>query len=164
MKDGVLCCTGVPTGYLITKKNDFENYVLSLQWRWPGKGGNNGVLVHVTKPGAWRVAQVPRSAIGSGAAGDLWVIGTTLDIAEHRKASQRSSSTLNLTDGAKSRLANGTRWKSPAAATEIAVKVNGVSREPGNETQPARGAIALQSEGTPIEFRNIKLTKFAINE
>ena len=51
IKDGVLRCTGQPAGYLITKRNDFENYVLTLQWRWPGKGGNNGVLVHVTTPG-----------------------------------------------------------------------------------------------------------------
>ena len=52
VKDGVLRCKGQPVGYLLTKKNDFENYVLELEWRWPEKGGNNGVLVHVTKPGA----------------------------------------------------------------------------------------------------------------
>ena len=51
VKDGVLRCTGTPTGYLITKESNFENFKLSLDWRWPGKGGNNGVLVHVTKPG-----------------------------------------------------------------------------------------------------------------
>src|SRR5687768_13727800 len=48
-KDGVLKCKGKPSGYLLTKKNDYENYVLELEWRWPEKGGNNGVLVHVTK-------------------------------------------------------------------------------------------------------------------
>lgn len=53
VKDGVLVCKGKPVGYLLTKKNDFENYVLELEWRWPERGGNNGVLVHVTKPGAW---------------------------------------------------------------------------------------------------------------
>src|SRR5215475_4979454 len=52
IKDGVLRCTGKPTGYLVTKQSDFSNYTLTLQWRWPEKGGNNGVLVHVTTPDA----------------------------------------------------------------------------------------------------------------
>ena len=32
IKDGVLRCSGKPAGYLITKQNTFENYVLSLDW------------------------------------------------------------------------------------------------------------------------------------
>ena len=52
VKDGVLKCTGKPVGYLRTDRDDFENYVLTLEWRWPGGGGNNGVLVHASTPGA----------------------------------------------------------------------------------------------------------------
>src|SRR5690348_36536 len=56
VKDGILHCTGNPAGYIFTKQHDFQNYVLDVEWRWPGKGGNNGVLVHVSKPealGVW---------------------------------------------------------------------------------------------------------------
>ena len=35
VKDGVLSCKGEPAGYLLTTKNDFKNYVLTLEWRWP---------------------------------------------------------------------------------------------------------------------------------
>ena len=49
--DGVLRCTGVPAGYLRTDA-EYENYVLTVDWRWPGEGGNNGVLVHTGEPGA----------------------------------------------------------------------------------------------------------------
>src|SRR5690606_12148684 len=79
VKDGILHCTGQPAGYLVTKKNDFSNYVLNVEWRWPGKGGNNGVLVHVSTPGALGVW--PKSLevqLGSGDAGDFWVIGTDI--------------------------------------------------------------------------------------
>ncbi len=53
--DGVLYCTGNPRGYIRTKRDDYHDYVLTVEWRWPkgGKGGNNGVLAHTTTPGRW---------------------------------------------------------------------------------------------------------------
>src|SRR5690242_2224555 len=46
---GILVCRGKdkPTGYLRHHRNDFENYTLTLQWRFPEgtPGGNSGVLV-----------------------------------------------------------------------------------------------------------------------
>jgi hypothetical protein len=42
---------------------------------------------------------------------------------------------------------------------EIDVKVNGYLVNQAKSLSQQRGAIALQSEGTPIEYRNIKLTK-----
>ncbi|MGI9456456.1 MAG: family 16 glycoside hydrolase, partial [Aeoliella sp.] len=35
VENGMLRCKGKPVGYLITKRRDFENYVLDLEWRWP---------------------------------------------------------------------------------------------------------------------------------
>src|SRR5262245_5101904 len=37
-------------GYIRTDRDDFENYTLTLQWRFPAgtPGGNSGVLVHTT--------------------------------------------------------------------------------------------------------------------
>ena len=58
VKDGVLKCQGKPVGYLRTDRDDFSNYVLSVEWRWPEKGGNNGVLVHASTPGAGSLAQI----------------------------------------------------------------------------------------------------------
>src|SRR5262245_55862782 len=45
---------GKPSGYLRHHRDDFENYTLTLQWRFPAgtPGGNSGVLVHTTTPGA----------------------------------------------------------------------------------------------------------------
>src|SRR5262249_44735012 len=49
VKDGVIHCKGRPNGYIITEK-DHGDYVLEVEWRWPGKPGNSGVLCHVSGP------------------------------------------------------------------------------------------------------------------
>ena len=157
VKDGVLVCSGKPVGYLLTKKKDFENYVLELEWRWPEKGGNNGVLVHVTKPGALGVW--PKSLeiqLGDKDAGDFWVIGTTIDVenVEKRRQDRRH---LNLTDDSEKPLGQWNKMEITCRGDEVIVKVNGDLVNHATKVSQTKGAIALQSEGAPIEFRDIKL-------
>ncbi len=159
VKDGVIHCTGTPTGYLVTKENDFENYVLSLDWRWPSKGGNNGVLVHVTTPnelGVW-----PKSfevQLQSGDAGELWVIGTTLQV-EHPDTHIEDRRHKNLIRGAERPLGEWNTMEITCLGGQITVKVNGYVVNHATTLSQQRGAIALQSEGTPIEFRDVNLRK-----
>jgi hypothetical protein len=159
IKDGVLRCTGTPTGYLITKQNDFANYVLTVQWRWPEKGGNNGVLVHVTKPnelGVW-----PKSfevQLQSGDAGELWVIGTTLKV-EHPTTHIEDRRHKNNITGAEKPLGQWNTMKIACLGDEITVDVNGYRVNRATKLNQQRGAIALQSEGTSIEFREISIRK-----
>jgi Domain of Unknown Function (DUF1080) len=157
VKDGVLVCSGKPVGYLRTKKNDFHNYVLELEWRWPEKGGNNGVLVHVTKPGALGVW--PKSLeiqLGDQNAGDFWVIGTTIEIdkPEGRIEDRRH---INLSDGDEKPLGEWNKMEIECRGDEVLVKVNGKLVNHAKKVSQTKGAIALQSEGTPIEYRNITL-------
>ena len=44
-RDGKLVSLGKPRGHLITDKS-FANYKLVVEYRFPGKPGNCGVLVH----------------------------------------------------------------------------------------------------------------------
>jgi hypothetical protein len=157
--DGVLVCRGQPAGYLLTKKNDFENYVLTLEWRWPKEGGNNGVLVHVTKPGELGVW--PKSLevqLANGDAGDFWVIGTTIQVdnPEGRVEDRRH---INLSDGDEKPLGQWNEMEITCRGDEVLVKVNGKLVNRATNLSQSQGAIALQSEGMPIEFRNIKLKK-----
>lgn len=161
VRDGVLVCKGRPAGYLITKKNDFENYELTLEWRWPEKGGNNGVLVHVTNPGELGVW--PKSLevqLASGDAGDFWVIGTTIEIdnPEGRIDGRRHK---NLSDGDEKPLGQWNKMKIICRGDEVLVYVNGKLVNHAKQVSQTKGAIALQSEGTPIEFRNIRLKKLS---
>ena len=158
VKDGVLHCTGKPTGYLITRRDDFADYRLSLQWRWPGKPGNNGVLVHATTKnelGVW-----PKSLevqLQHEHAGDFWVIGTEIDMqnGEQRRDGRRH---LNLTDDSEKPLGQWNTMEIVCRGDRVTVRVNGELVNEAHDVSQQQGAIALQSEGAPIEYREIVLS------
>jgi hypothetical protein len=164
VSDGVLACKGQPAGYLLTKKDDFKNYVLTLEWRWPREGGNNGVLVHVTKPGELGVwPKCLEVQLASGDAGDFWVIGTTIDVEkpEGRIEGRRHK---NLRDGDEKPPGEWNQMEITCRGDEVLVKVNGKLVNHATHVSQTRGAIALQSEGTPIEFRRVELTSLRDGE
>lgn len=158
IEDGVIKCSGRPAGYIRTNKEDYENYKLTLQWRWPGKAGNNGVLVHTTKPNALGVW--PKSLevqLGSGDAGDFWVIGTEIDV-ENEASRKEDRRHKNLTDDSEKPLGEWNEMEIVCRGDEVVVKVNGELVNHATNSSVTKGAISLQSEGTPIEYRNVKLT------
>jgi hypothetical protein len=155
--DGILNCTGKPPGALRTKREDYENYVLTVQWRWPQKGGNNGVLVHATESqalGVW-----PKSLevqLASENAGDFWVIGTEIDVPnEAQRVKGRRH--LNLTDDSEKPVGEWNEMEITCRADEVIVKVNGQLVNHGTNCSVTRGGICLQSEGTPIQFRTVEI-------
>ncbi|MBN1425825.1 DUF1080 domain-containing protein [Candidatus Fermentibacteria bacterium] len=156
--DGVLRCKGQPSGVLRTL-NEYGDYVLSLEWRWPPgtQGGNNGVLVHSSTPrtlGIW-----PKSIevqLAKDNAGDFWIIGTELDVA-NEEARRQGRRHLNLTDGSEKPLGEWNHMEITCKGNEVIVLVNGVLVNHATNCNVARGAICLQSEGAPIEYRNIVL-------
>jgi len=159
VQNGVLVCSGKPSGYLRTAE-EFGDYRLEIEWRWPAgsTGGNNGVLVHVTGPnpgGQW-----PKSVevqLAQGDAGDFWVIGTAMNVA--REGNLRDGRRLlNFTDNSEKPSGEWNRMVIEARRAEIKVWVNGDLVNHGVQCSETRGAIALQSEGTPVEFRRLVLT------
>jgi hypothetical protein len=161
LADGVLSCKGRPAGVLCTRQ-EYENYVLELEWRWPPgtPGGNNGVLVHASTPrvlGIW-----PRSIevqLAMNQAGDFWIIGTTLHV-ENEQARKDGRRYLNLTDGSEKPMGEWNHMEITCRGHEVLVKVNGQLVNHATDTSVMRGAVCLQSEGVPIEYRNIRLTPF----
>ena len=158
VEGGILTCTGNPKGYLITKKKDFNNYVLTVDWRWhTSKAGNNGVLVHCSTPNALGVwCKSVEVQLANGNAGDFWVIGKELDVPdeESRKKGRRH---LNLTDDSEKPLGQWNTMEITCKGNEVIVKVNGDLVNHATNVSETRGAIALQSEGAPIQYRNVKL-------
>ncbi len=160
IQDGVLVCKGKPVGYLRTK-DEFENYVLTLEWRWPvgTKRGNSGVLVHTSTPNALGVW--PKSIevqLAAGNAGDFWVIGTELTVpnVEERRKGRRH---INLTDDSEKPFGQWNQMEITCRGSEIIVKVNGDLVNHATNCSVTQGAICLQSEGAEIHFRNIKLCR-----
>lgn len=162
VEDGVLKCKGNPSGVLRTQ-GDYADYTLSLEWRWPAgtEGGNNGVLVHCSTPrqlGIW-----PKSIevqLARDDAGDFWIIGTELDV-ENEAARRHDRRHVNLTDGSEKPLGEWNRMEITCKGNEVIVKVNDVLVNHATNCNVTRGAICLQSEGAPIEYRDIVLTPLA---
>ncbi len=73
VRDGMLVSLGTPGGHLITDK-DYENYRLEVEYRFAGRPGNCGVLVHASTPRAL-YGMFPKSMevqMEHKNAGDFW--------------------------------------------------------------------------------------------
>ena len=150
VKDGVIACTGKPSGYIRTEV-DYADYKLHVEWRWPGKGGNSGVLVHMSgKDTVW-----PKSIeaqLMSGNAGDFFVIGGT-DFKEHK--GQKGRRTPKAAKSSEKALGEWNSYDIICKGGSILPYVNGVLQNTATEATVKSGKICLQSEGRPIEFRNV---------
>ena len=75
VRDGMLVSMGEPRGHLITDAI-YQNYRLAIEYRFAGKPGNCGVLVHVSTPRAL-YGMFPKSLevqMQHQDAGDFWCI------------------------------------------------------------------------------------------
>lgn len=156
-----LVSLGAPTGHLITDAT-FENYRLTVEYRFTKQLGNCGVLVHASKPravGNW-LPQSLEVQMMAGNAGDFYLLGET--IKQRGWTSDASGRRLpNFTDN--SEKPQG-QWNSMVVeCREDAVKVwvNGDLVNDGYECSARKGQIALQSEGVEVEFRKLDLRKLA---
>src|SRR3954468_18860081 len=75
VRDGMLVSLGKPMGHLLTA-NAYRDYRLEVEYRFPGKAGSCGVLVHASRPRAlYKIyPQSIEVQMESGDAGDFWVI------------------------------------------------------------------------------------------
>lgn len=158
IQDGVLVCTGRPAGYIQTAK-PYDNFVLKLEWRWPeGKEpGNSGVLVRkVGEDTVW-----PKSVeaqLQNGSAGDFWNIG---DFAMTTDPARLNGRNTKKTHGNEGPIGQWNEYEIVVDGGDIVLMVNGeeLNRASGVEVVP--GTICLQSEGSEIHFRNVRLAPIA---
>lgn len=152
---GILKDAGRPAGVLRTIQS-YRDYELELQWRWPDRGGNAGLLVHCSDPremGPW--PKCLEVQLGSGNAGDFWRIGMRLEVSDEQTTEGRR--TINTTNGSENALGEWNTMILRCEGDRITVEVNGEQVNAGWALEADRGAICLQSEGTPIEFRKFEL-------
>ena len=154
VKGGVIRCEGRPAGYMRTEA-DYANYLFHVEWRWPERGGNSGALVHmVGRDNVW-----PKSLecqLASGSAGDFWVIGG-VECREHANKGTRvrDRNVKKLKNSSEKPLGQWNAYDIICRDDWTVVLVNGVLQNVGTKCSVTSGKICLQSEGTPIEFRNI---------
>lgn len=159
VSDGVIHDTGTPAGYLITE-DEYDNYVLRLQWRFPGKPGNSGVFVHVVgEDMIW--PKGVEAQLQSGAAGDFWLVGGAqleVDPARQDKGTPRHFYRMKTEEPVEKPLGEWNQYEITCRGDSIELVVNGQLVNKGTNSELTRGKILLQAEGAPIEFRNIELT------
>ncbi|MBE2283953.1 MAG: DUF1080 domain-containing protein [Prosthecobacter sp.] len=169
IKDGVIHCTGLPTGALRTEKQ-YENFILECEWRHLTSGGNSGVFIWgspISAPGVPFLRGIEVQVLDHGymkhadpkkprwftTHGDVFPIhGATMEPhgdhsgqrsfpSEERSKSSPEWNHYRITGN------NGT----------LTLAVNGKVVSGGDKCFWRKGYLALESEGAPVEFRNVRI-------
>jgi hypothetical protein len=170
VRDGLLVSLGEPRGHLVTTRS-FRDYRLEVEYRFPGEGGNCGVLIHSSTPRAL-YEMFPQSIevqMMSGDAGDFWCIQEDIQVADMETRRPREDGQewggaegdarriLNLTDGSEKPLGEWNTMIVETRGRTVKVWVNGDLVNEGFDATASEGKIALQAEGTEVEFRRVEI-------
>lgn len=149
---GVLQGKGAGRGYLYHAR-PLADYELTVEWRWPNATGDSGVWFMMAKPGGARPPCLEAQLL-SGKAGDFWVIGS-LPV---KVRGQRAGGYVpKLADSSERPAGQWNRMTIRVAAGTVEVKVNGVKQNEASDCPRTPGHVALQTEGTVIEFRRVEV-------
>jgi len=161
VENGNLYVGGIPNGYIRTNKQ-YDSYELHLQWRWVEEPKNSGVLLHATgEDMVW--PNCIEAQLMAGNAGDFVLIGKGVGITANDTSYMVESEENRfqvIEKKAESSEYEPGEWNTyDITVTEESIKlaVNGVVQNIGTHPTKTRGHICIQSEGGPMEFRNITL-------
>jgi hypothetical protein len=159
-KDGVLATTGKPTGYIRTEKH-YRNYRLSVEWRWSGEPTNSGVLLHMQAPDK-TLPKAVEAQLKHQNAGDLVLLSQSTIVVNGQQVGPGDyPMSPKRGDSAEKPPGQWNRYEITCDGGKVTLVVNGRLMNEGTAANPSSGAICLQSEGSPIEFRNIVLEPLA---
>ena len=173
VRNGILVSLGTPQGHIITDK-EYKDFRLDVEYRFAGEPGNCGVLVFASTPRAL-YKMFPKSIevqMMHENAGDFWCIVEDVevdDMVARRGPKEEWGITegkkrriLNLTDGSEKPLGEWNHMKIECLKNEIKVWVNGDLVNHGYNATADNGQIALQAEGSEVEFRKVELTPISV--
>ena len=179
-KDGHAWCTGKPVGVIRSRK-PMKNLELVCEWMHKEDGGNSGVFLWASPTSIDQLAagegRLPhgievqvldlgyekkylagaknRVADWFTSHGDVFPTGpaTMKPFPPVAPNGKRSFPSKNLTKG----INQWNHYYIRAINGEVRLWVNGEEVSGGNECNPAEGYLCLESEGAPVEFRNIRI-------
>jgi len=177
-KEGVIFCKGTPVGVTRTKKK-YTNFELVADWRHMKHAGNSGVFLWAGDEGleGLKPNQLPKAGIevqilDHGYAenyekqnkkksdwftthGDVFPVGKSKMTPFEPKSpnGSRSFPSKNVSKGVN----EWNHYYIRAINGEVRLWVNGEMVSGGKDCDPKTGYICLESEGSPIEFKNIKI-------
>ncbi len=143
-EEPVLICTGKPYGYLRTHKR-YSNFEFRFEWQYPQKdSGNSGVLLF-TQDEDMIWPQAIQVQLHHNKSGSVFPIGG----AKSDQAIQVQQSSYQHD-----------RWNECLIISQdgtVSVRVNGVKQGEITGCVPHSGHIALQSEGSLVKFRRVRI-------
>ena len=176
-KDGVLHCTGRPVGVIRSKKM-YRNFELVLQWRHLKSAGNSGVFAWIPAKSleGLKPNQLPHGIefqiLDHGYAeryekrsgkkpdwfttnGDVFPVGVAkmTPFPPVSPNGKRSFPSKNLSKG----VGQWNHYYIRCINGEVRLWVNGQEVSGGTGCEPRMGYLALESEGSPIEFKSIRI-------
>ncbi len=177
-KDGVLHCTGKPLGVLRTAK-EYRNFEMVVEWMHEKPAGNSGVFVWTTpasiealtasgKPGlpdgievqildhgfTEMMEKAGNSTDWFGTDGDVFAVRVKMTpFAPLSPDGSRSFPRKKLAKGH----GEWNQYYIRGINGEIRLWVNGEEVSGGTGCDPAEGFLCLESEGSPIQFRNLRI-------
>jgi hypothetical protein len=177
--NGLIRCTGKPVGVIRTKKLH-TNFELVAQWRHLQPGGNSGIFVWAT-PESIKALEAGKGRLPTGIEvqildhgyaeqyekqtkkkpdwfttnGDVFPTGSTTmkPFPPTSPNGQRSFPTKNLSKGA----GEWNHYYVRGINGEVRLWVNGEEVSGGTNILPANGYLCLESEGAPIEFKELRI-------
>lgn len=172
VRDGVIHCTGHPTGALRTGRQ-YENFILEAEWRHLSDGGNSGIFIWgspIAAPGVPFLRGIEVQVLDHGYAeqyekqtgkksdwftthGDVFPIhGATM------KPFGRHHGDRSFPSEERSRRSpEWNHYRIICTNGVIRLHVNGKEVSGGEDCNYRKGYLALESEGAPVEFRNVRI-------
>ncbi len=164
-------CTGQPTGLLRTERQ-YENFILELEWMHELPAGNAGLFVWSdTLPALGvpfsrsievQVMLTPDNHdeqgrllyTGQGDVFSIWGAKMT-PLRPHPAGWERCLPSERRTKGA----GEWNHYRVVCDRGSLRLSINGAEVSGGDNITPRRGVICLESEGTPVRFRNIRIAE-----
>jgi Domain of Unknown Function (DUF1080) len=161
--DGVIKCTGKPTGAMRTKRM-YENFIMEVEWRHMKAGGNAGIFIWagpISAPGVpfLRAIEVQVLDHGHGEGesftthGDVFPIHGSKMVPFGRHRGMRSFPSEKRSKPSP----EWNHYRIEARDGVLRLSVNGKEVSGGEKCVWRKGYIALESEGGPVEWRNLKV-------
>jgi hypothetical protein len=141
--EGKLACSGKPNGYIRTE-TEYGDYVLEAEYRFVEKGGSTGLLLHVREPDRVWPASIEIQL-------DHKLLGNFIRIGEVAFEAAPRSEDREKPPG------QWNHFRATCRGDVIEFEANGKKVSEGRKCNPTRGTIGFQSEGVPVELRNIWL-------
>jgi hypothetical protein len=177
--DGVAHCTGKPVG-VIASKTPFTNFELVAEWRHLRHAGNSGIFVWANKKSLDQLRAGGKARLPDGievqvldlgyeenweknkgkksdwftSHGDVFPVRAKMKpFPPMAPNKQRSFPSKRLTKG----INKWNHYYIRCINGEVRLWVNGEEVSGGTKCDPKTGYLCLESEGSPIDFRNLRI-------